>query len=265
MTLAAIAAIFYVIAALLAFRNREIDDGMALRIAPASAVIGCVCHVVYAIQIFWIGNGVDLAIVPLAMLVTVSAALITVAEHLYKPTRATPIVVVAYPLIAFLLLVAGVFHRGSLHPSELSPGLTLHVIVSVASYSILAYAACQAALLIWLDTAIRKHKFNAFLRIFPPLESAEGTLFNALWTGLALLTVANATGFLFFWGELFTHPSHLHVVVTFAAWLIYALLMLGHVLRGWRGKLTTKLSLSAFGVLLFGYFGTKLITDGLLT
>lgn len=262
--LAAIAAVLYGVSAFLAFRNREVSGGLMLRLAPVVAALGCCCHIVFAIQIFWIGNGVDLATVPIATLVTVTAALITVAEHLYKPTRATPIAVVVYPLIALILLLAGVLHRGSLHPTELSPGLTMHVIVSVASYSILAYAACQAVLLIWLDAAIRKHKFNVFLRIFPPLESAEGTLFNALWTGLAMLTVANATGFIFFWGELFTHPSHFHVVMTIAAWLIYALLMFGHMIRGWRGNFTTKLSLAAFAFLLFGYFGTKLVTEGLL-
>lgn len=264
MTLAAIAAILYGVAAFLAFRNREVDDGLMLRFAPAVAILACCCNIVFAIQIFWIGNGVDLAAVPIATLITVPAALITVAEHFYKPIRATPIALVVYPLIALILLVAGLVHRGSLHPTELGLGLTMHVIVSVASYSILAYAACQAALLIWLDAAIRRHSFNVFLRIYPPLESAEGTLFNALWTGLVLLTIANATGFVFFWGELFTHPSHFHVIMTTVAWLIYALVMLGHMVRGWRGNFTTKLSLAAFVVLLFGYFGTKVVTEGLL-
>lgn len=261
MTFAFAAAIFFVIATFLAYRNREIEEGLMHRAAPATAAIAVFCQVFYAVQIFWVGNGVDLSIFPIVVLVAVAVALITLAEHLYKPTRATPMALVIYPIIALLLVVTGVFHRGALHPSELSPGLTLHVIVSVASYSILAYAACQAALLIWLDTAIRRHKFNVFLRIFPPLESAEVALFNAIWTGLALLTVANATGFIFFWDELFSHPSHLHVILTFAAWLIYALLMLGHVVRGWRGNFTIKLSLAAFALLLVGYFGTKLVTD----
>lgn len=261
MILAISASILYFAASVLTFRFGHIESRMA-QVAPSiTGAIAFVCHLIYAIQVFWTGGGVDLAVFPIAALVTVSVGLIVLVEQLLTPARAKPVVIVLFPLIALILLSAGLFHKGSLHTSTLSVGLTIHVVVSLAAYSILAYAACQAALLIWLDRAIRKHEFNAFLHTFPPLESAEVTLFNALWTGLFLLTVANATGFVFFWGKLFTHASHLHVALTFAAWLIYAFLMLGHHIRGWRGNFTTKLSLAAFVLLLIGYFGTRIVID----
>ena len=259
--LAISASLLYFAASVLTFRFTREDKRPSQIGATLAGAIAVTCHLVYAVKVFWTGGGVDLAVFPIAALVTVSVGLIVIVEQLVTPARARPVVIVLFPVIALILLSAGLFHKGSLHTSPLSAGLTVHVVVSLTAYSILAYAACQAALLVWLDRAIRKHEFNAFLRTFPPLESAEVTLFNALWTGLFLLTVANTTGFVFFWGKLFTHASHLHVALTIAAWLIYAFLMVGHHLRGWRGNFTTKLSLAAFVLLLIGYFGTRIVID----
>ncbi|MCY3885755.1 MAG: cytochrome c biogenesis protein CcsA [Gammaproteobacteria bacterium] len=265
MILAISASALYLTATVLTLRAYRIESRIGQLVATLFSFFAFAAHLIYTIKVFWSGGGVDLAVFPVAALVTVCVGLIVLAELLLTPERARPVVIVLFPLIALTLLAAGLFHRGSLHTTSLSVGLTSHVVVSLAAYAILAYAACQAALLIWLDRAIRKHEFNAFLRTFPPLESAEVTLFNALWTGLALLTVANATGFVFFWGKLFTHASHLHVFFTFGAWMIYALLMLGHTIRGWRGNFTTKLSLAAFTLLLVGYFGTRIVIEALLT
>lgn len=262
--LAIAASVLYLIALVLTFRTNQIESRFGQVVATLFSGLAVAAHLIYAIQVFWTGGGVDLAVFPIAALVTVCVGLIVFAELLVTPERGRPVVIVVFPLIALLLLAAGLLHRGSLHTTSLSIGLTLHVVVSLAAYAILAYAACQAALLIWLDRAIRKHEFNAFLRTFPPLESAEVALFNALWTGLVLLTVANATGFVFFWGKLFTHASHLHVFITFGAWMIYTLLLLGHTIRGWRGNFTTKLSLAAFMLLLIGYFGTRIVIDAVL-
>lgn len=261
MILAISASLLYFAALVLTFRLSGEKNRLGQVAASLAGAIAFACHLVYAVKVFWTGGGVDLAVFPIAAIVTVCVALIVLVEQLLTPARAKPVVIVLFPLIALILLSSGLFHKGSLHTSPLSVGLTVHVVVSLAAYSILAYAACQAALLVWLDRAIKKHEFNAFLRTFPPLESAEVTLFNALWTGLFLLTVANATGFVFFWGKLFTHASHLHVALTIAAWMIYAFLMLGHHIRGWRGNFTTRLSLAAFVVLLIGYFGTRIVID----
>lgn len=261
MIFAICAAFLYLTASALTFRFSDIQHKLAQVCAVLAGSIAFLSHLVYAISVFWRGGGVDLATFPIAALVTVSVGLIVVVEQVVRPARTKPVVIVVFPLIALVLLGAALFHSASLHTSPLSVGLTMHVVVSLAAYSILAYAACQAALLIWLDRAIREHEFNAFLRTFPSLESAEVTLFNALWTGLLLLTIANATGFVFFWGKLFTHASHLHVALTFAAWMIYAFLMLGHIIRGWRGNFTAKLSLAAFVLLLVGYFGTRILID----
>ncbi len=259
--LAFVSAALYIAAAFLSYRGRLATDTNRTIIPSVIGAVACIGQILYTVQIFWVSGGVDMSIIPIASLVATPVAMIILAELFFKPARATPLVLVAYPLVALFLVAAGLLHRGSLHTTPLSTGLTLHVVVSIAAYSILVYAACQAALLIWLDKAIRNHANNAFLNLFAPLESAEVALFNALWTGLALLTVSTATGFVFFWGQLFTHVSHLHVILTFGAWLVYAALMLGHVLRGWRGNFTTRLSLVAFGLLLVGYFGTKIAIE----
>ena len=251
--------VLYALAWFLVFRNQQEEGGVERRIAQIASIVAVGLQAWYTFKILLASDGVDLALFPIVMLVATTVALISTVEHLIKPSRATPLVLVIYPIIILIVLAAGLLHEQSLHSTKMNVGLVVHVIVSIASYSILSYAACQAVLLMWLDRALRSHSMNAFLRTFQPLESAEVSLFNALWTGLFLLTCATATGFIFFWDKLFSHVSHLHVIITFAAWLLYSLLMVGHVIRGWRGSFTTKLSLSAFSLLLVGYFGTNLV------
>lgn len=250
--------ISYFTAAILVFGLRGSNRGV-YSVVYVLGILATVLHVGYAYSRFWVPGGIDLAIYPILLVVTLCIVIIVQVEHFYQPSRAKPILFVSYVVVGPVIALGVMFHQEGTHVTNALPNLTVHVLTSLAAYSILAYAACHAILLIYLDHALRVNATNAFLSMFPPLESAEKILFNAIWIGLFLLTVANVSGLVFFWRELLSDISHLHMIFTMIAWVLYTFVMFGHVKFGWRGNLTTKLSLIAFAFLLVGYFGLRLI------
>ena len=250
--------ISYLWAAVLVFSLRSSKSGVYV-VVYVLGVVATILHAGYMYSQFWVPAGIDLAIYPIVLLVTMCIVIIVQIEHFYRPERAKPILFVSYIFVGPAIALGVFFHQEGTQATTALPGLTVHVLSSLAAYSILAYAACHAILLIYLDYALRTKATNVFLSIFPPLESAEKILFNAIWLGLLLLTGANVSGLVFFWDDLFSDASHLHMIFTMIAWVLYAFVMFGHVKFGWRGNFTTKLSLTAFAFLLAGYFGLRLL------
>lgn len=250
--------ISYLTAAGLVFGLRSSTRGVYI-VVYVLGVVATILHAIYTYSRLWVPEGMDLAIYPILLVITLCIVIIVQIEHFYQPTRAKPILFASYAIVGPVIALGVLFHQEGAHATAALPSLTVHVLSSLAAYSILAYAACHAILLIYLDFALRANVTNAFLNMFPPLESAEKILFNAIWLGLLLLTGANVSGFVFFWGDLFSDVSHLHMIFTMIAWVLYAFVMFGHVRFGWRGNFTTKMSLIAFAFLLAGYFGLRLL------
>jgi hypothetical protein len=58
----------------------------------------------------------------------------------------------------------------------------------------------------------------------------------------------------------FTHKN----VFTLVSWAIFAALLVGRFLFGWRGRIALRWTLWGFGVLLLAYVGTKFVVEVLL-
>jgi ABC-type uncharacterized transport system permease subunit len=83
--------------------------------------------------------------------------------------------------------------------------------------------------------------------------------------GFILLTITLISGS-FFSDEIFQVPLIINhkLIFSICAWLIYAILLLGRILFGWRGKKAIKFSLIAFIFLFLAYFGSKFVVEILL-
>jgi ABC-type uncharacterized transport system permease subunit len=55
-----------------------------------------------------------------------------------------------------------------------------------------------------------------------------------------------------------------HTVLTTLSWLVYVGFLMGHYVFGWRGITAVRWNLSAFGLLLLGYVGSKFVLEYLL-
>ena len=91
----------------------------------------------------------------------------------------------------------------------------------------------------------------------------ERLLIAMLWIGTALLTLAILTGLLFL-DDMFAQRVTHHTVLTTLSWCVYAGFLLGHHIFGWRGVSAVRWNLSAFGLLLLGYVGSKFVLEYLL-
>ena len=75
--------------------------------------------------------------------------------------------------------------------------------------------------------------------------------------------MAIGSGFLFLDDMFEQHVVH-PTVLALASWFLYAGLLLGHSIFGWRGTTAVRWTLIAFTLLVLGYFGSKFVIEILL-
>jgi ABC-type uncharacterized transport system permease subunit len=147
--------------------------------------------------------------------------------------------------------------------ASLTPALVMHILVSIIAYSLLFMAASQAVIVAYQDRALRTKRSIAILRMLPPLETMESFLFALLWAGISALTLAIASGFVFL-DDMFAQQVVHHTVLSLASWVVYATLLAGHHLVGWRSVTATYWTLIAFSLLVLAYFGSKFVLEIIL-
>jgi ABC-type uncharacterized transport system permease subunit len=143
--------------------------------------------------------------------------------------------------------------------------LAAHVIVALLAYGLLTIAALHAVLLSALDRKLRTGALPPSLSGLPPLLTMETLLFRIIIAGFVLLSATVLSGLLFS-EELFGMPltfTHKNVF-TLISWAIFASLLVGRFLFGWRGRIALRWTLWGFGVLLLAYMGTRFVGEVLL-
>lgn len=93
----------------------------------------------------------------------------------------------------------------------------------------------------------------------------ESLLFRILTLGFSLLTLALGSG-LFFSDELFGKALTLDHKTIFAllSWIIFATLIAGRHIYGWRGRMALRWTLAGFAALLLAYMGSRFVIEVLL-
>ncbi len=141
--------------------------------------------------------------------------------------------------------------------------IAAHVIPSILAFSLLTIASLQALLLSYQNRALKNKSLLANSKLLPPLQTMESLLFEFLWVGELLLTLAIVSGF-YFQEDIFAQHLVHKTVFTLSAWLIYAVLLWGRFQLGWRGTKAIRLALAGFVCLMLAYFGSKLVLEIIL-
>lgn len=99
----------------------------------------------------------------------------------------------------------------------------------------------------------------------PPLLSMEALLFRLIAFGFLLLTLTLASGAIYS-ETLFGQAMKLNHKTLFAliSWLIFAALLCGRYLYGWRGRQALRWTLSGFAMLLLAYVGSRFVMEVIL-
>jgi len=149
------------------------------------------------------------------------------------------------------------------HLTHASIGLDIHILLSIASYSLLAVAAVQAILLAVQDHHLRNRKPAGFIRALPPLETMENLLFRLIGVGYILLSLSLVSGVHFLDNIFAQHIVH-KTVLSIVAWIVFTTLLWGRWRSGWRGRVAIRWTLLGFAILMLAYFGSKLVQELIL-
>ncbi len=180
----------------------------------------------------------------------------------------TLITTAIYPIfilrkIVYIIIIASLLVN--LLPIEqqqksISTELGIHIVLSMGAYAILFLCFIQSILLKIQDKALRRQNHYQFRQDLLPLETMEMLLLLGLITGTALLTLSLLSGFIFLSDIFAQHLVH-KTVLSIIAWLILIIILISHVIFGFRGKQLIKLVWISFGFLIVAYFGSLFILE----
>lgn len=252
-----LAAAFYLFAGYQQYRllsGKVADQPKSVMLLGSSALL---LHTLAVYLVLHQGAGIQLSIFPVSSLIAWLIAGLVVLSSLKKPLH--NLFVIVFPLAAISVVLAAVAPI----TAEAKPyaiGLVIHILSSILAYSIFTIAAIQAVLLHIQNSQLRKHHTRGIVAALPPLQMMESLLFEMLWTGLALLSLALVTGVLFvddIFAQSLVHKTALSII----AWVLYAIILWGRHSLGWRGTTAVRWTLSGFALLMLAFFGSKFVVE----
>ena len=173
--------------------------------------------------------------------------------------------VMGLPLTAVAVLLPGLFTAPHLLANAGSPGFRLHFLTAMLAYSLFTLAALHALLMAAAERHLHRGKITPLLSGLPPLLTMEALLFRLIHVAFVLLTVTVASGALFsesLFGKAFAFNHK--TVFALLSWLIFASLLLGRHLRGWRGRVALRWTIAGFITLMLAYVGSRFVLEVLL-
>jgi ABC-type uncharacterized transport system permease subunit len=145
------------------------------------------------------------------------------------------------------------------------PLFKVHLLISLLAYSLFTIAAVHAVLMALAEHRLHGHALSRILGKLPPLLAMEALLFRIITAGFVLLTLSILSGVMFS-EELFHKPLQFSHKSLFAliSWGIYAALLAGRQIYGWRGRTAILWTLAGFAMLLLAYLGSKFVLEIIL-
>lgn len=150
-------------------------------------------------------------------------------------------------------------------PNAEALGFRLHFLSAMLAYSLFTLAAAHAVFMGLAEKKLHQRQISRRMASMPPLLAMEALLFRMLSLAFALLTLALGSGIVY--SELlFGKPFGLDHKTFFAivSWLIFATLLAGRRIYGWRGRTALRWTLTGFTVLLLAYVGSRFVAEVLL-
>lgn len=173
--------------------------------------------------------------------------------------------VMGLPLTAIAALLPGVFAAQHVLANAGSPGFRLHFLTAMLAYSLFTLAALHALLMAAVERQLHRGKLLPFLAGLPPLLTMEALLFRLIHVAFVLLTITVISGAIFsdsIFGKAFAFNHK--TLFALLSWAIFAALLVGRHLRGWRGRLALRWTIAGFIALLLAYVGSRFVLDVIL-
>jgi len=170
---------------------------------------------------------------------------------------------VIFPAAVTAIIVAINGNSPQLVVSMDQTGVLIHAALSVVAYAVFCLAAIQAAVLYAQNRQLKSRLTGRLVKALPPLQTSEAILFELIWTGFFLLTLAIFSGTLFIRDLFAQHLVH-KTVFSVVSWVLFLTLLIGRKLCGWRGLVAAKITIASFIILMIGYIGSKMVLELIL-
>ena len=224
--------------------------------------LGLVIHL-YALKLSMMTPaGVNLGFYTALSLVSAFIALFTLISALRHPIEIIGILVL--PLASLAVAIDQAATSSHILPPGSPGGLIFHVVSSIVAYSVLGLAALHAIVLWYQNSLLHHHQPGGVVRLLPPLKTMESLLFDTIIIGFICLSLSLASGMVFLEDMFAQHLAH-KTVLSIIAWLVFAILLIGRWLVGWRGRTAIRWTLGGFISLMLAYFGSKFVLEIILT
>jgi ABC-type uncharacterized transport system permease subunit len=255
------AAVLYLLTATLIYLRMK---ALASGIAPGKTiflVLWSLAVSVHAIALYphlSTPAGLNLGFFNALSIVALIIAVLVLAASLREATENLGLALL--PIAALTLVLDQTIPGPPLIAAELAPGVKMHIIVSLLAYSLLSIAALQAIALGVQDHQLKHRHPGGLIRALPPLAQMDHMLFRFIAAGLLLLSVALITGAAYLDDIFAQHLVH-KTVLSIVAWVVFAVLLIGHWKLGWRGAKASRWTLGGFLALMLAYFGSKFVLE----
>ena len=151
-----------------------------------------------------------------------------------------------------------------------NPIFKLHFVIAIMAYGLLGLAVFHALLMFFLEKylhpvsqhslgqSLRSPGLSRFLEGLPPLLTLEKLLFRLIVVGFILLTLTLLSG-IFFSETVFISTRWLDhkIIFSLLSWMMFATLLLGRLIYGWRGITVLRGVFAAFFILILAYIGSR--------
>jgi ABC-type uncharacterized transport system permease subunit len=169
------------------------------------------------------------------------------------------------PIAAVCALLPALFPAARALPNTELAAFKIHLVISMLAYSLFTIASLHVLLMALLEQRLHGGELPVALQKLPPLLTMETLLFRIITAGFVLLTLTLATG-LVYSEELFGKALRFNHKTVFGilSWLIFAALLGGRQLYGWRGRIAVRWTLTGFLMLVLAYVGSKFVLEVIL-
>ncbi|MFZ2852994.1 MAG: cytochrome c biogenesis protein CcsA [Rhodocyclaceae bacterium] len=169
------------------------------------------------------------------------------------------------PLAAACALLPALFPQLHIVANAGAWGFKLHFLAAMLAYSLFTLSALHAVFMSFAERKLHRHALTKSLASLPPILTMEAVLFRMILIAFALLTLALGSGVLFsetLFGKalVLDHKT----LFAFASWGIFAALLIGRRIYGWRGRIALRWTLTGFMVLLLAYIGSRFVAEVIL-
>jgi len=249
---------WFAVVALVAYGLAAWPRRESSRLDAAALAVGWVAHgLALFVDIAGAGHGARLGFAPVLSLTVWLVLLVHAIESRMLPLPAVRRVLALVGCAAVALAWA---FPGEVRLASHSPWAPVHWVLGVVSYGLFGVAVLHAWMLDSAERRMRSRASGEGTVLGLPLLRLERLTFGFVEAGFVVLTLALVLGVLTAARWRWDHKT----VFSLLGWAVFAGLLTGRLLRGWRGRQATRWLYSGAALLLLAYVGSRFVLEVIL-